>query len=233
MLYSALILGLISSLHCVGMCGPIAVMLPVDHRNEAKKVIQIITYHFGRLTAYATIGLIFGLLGRGFFMAGIQQKISIFIGIAMVAVVLIPEKTVAKYNFSKPVYKVISKIKSSLGSQFKKKSYKSLFIIGLLNGFLPCGMVYVALFGAIAMQSASLGVFYMLLYGLGTIPLMTIVVYIHSLLKLPFRNKIQKAIPYVAVFIGVLFILRGLGLGIPYLSPSNMSLFIQQSPNCH
>ncbi|WPO77460.1 sulfite exporter TauE/SafE family protein [Flavobacterium sp. KACC 22761] len=233
MLYSALILGLISSLHCVGMCGPIAVMLPVDHHNETKKVTQIITYHLGRLTAYATIGLIFGLLGRGFFMAGIQQKISIFIGIAMIAVVLIPEKTVAKYNFSKPVYKVISKIKSSLGSQFKKKSYKSLFIIGLLNGFLPCGMVYVALFGAIAMQSASLGVLYMLLYGLGTIPLMTIVVYIHSLLKLPFRNKIQKAIPYVTVFIGVLFILRGLGLGIPYVSPSNMSLFVQQTPNCH
>ncbi|MRX70184.1 hypothetical protein SAMN06265349_101816 [Flavobacterium resistens] len=233
MLYSAFILGIISSLHCVGMCGPIAVMLPVDHQNEAKKVTQVITYHLGRLTAYATIGLIFGLLGRGFFMAGIQQKISIFIGLAMIAVVLIPEKTFANYNFSKPVYKVISKIKSSLGSQFKKKSYKSLFIIGLLNGFLPCGMVYVALFGAIAMQSASLGVLYMLLYGLGTIPLMTIVVYIHSLLKLPFRNKIQKAIPYVAVFIGVLFILRGLGLGIPYLSPSNMSLFVQQTPNCH
>ncbi|MTH14405.1 sulfite exporter TauE/SafE family protein [Flavobacterium sp. LC2016-01] len=233
MLYSAFILGLISSLHCVGMCGPIAVMLPVDHHNEAKKVTQIVTYHLGRLTAYATIGLIFGLLGRGFFMAGIQQKISIFIGIAMIAVVLIPEKTFSKYNFSKPVYKVISKIKSSLGSQFKKKSYKSLFIIGLLNGFLPCGMVYVALFGAIAMQSANLGVLYMLLYGLGTIPLMTIVVYINSLLKLSFRNKIQKAIPFVAVFIGVLFILRGLGLGIPYLSPSNMSLFVQETPNCH
>lgn len=233
MLYSAFILGLISSLHCVGMCGPIAVMLPVDHENEAKKVTQIIIYHIGRLMAYATIGLIFGLVGRGLFLAGIQQKISIFIGIAMIAVVLIPEKKLANYNFSKPIYKLISKIKSSLGNQFKKKSYKSLFIIGLLNGFLPCGMIYVALFGAIAMQSAGAGVLYMLLYGLGTVPLMTIVVYIKSLLKLPFRNKIQKAIPYVAVFIGTLFILRGLGLGIPYLSPSNMSLFVQQTPNCH
>lgn len=166
-------------------------------------------------------------------MAGIQQKMSIFIGIAMILIVLIPEKVFANYNFSKPVYKIIANIKSNLGKQFKKKSYKSLFTIGLLNGFLPCGMVYVALFGAIAMQSAGFGVLYMLLYGLGTIPLMTIVVYIHSLLKLPFRNKIQKAIPYVAVIIGVLFILRGLGLGIPYLSPSNMSLFVQGTPNCH
>jgi uncharacterized protein len=233
MLYSAFILGLISSLHCVGMCGPIAMMLPVNHQNEAKKVTQIITYHLGRLTAYATIGLIFGLLGRGFFLAGLQQKMSIFIGLAMIVVVLIPERIFSKYNFSKPVYKVISKIKSTLGKQFKNKSYKSLFTIGLLNGFLPCGMVYVALFGAIAMQSAGFGVLYMLLFGLGTVPLMTFVVYMHSLLKLPFRNKIQKAIPYVAVVIGVLFILRGLGLGIAYVSPSNMSLFVQGSPDCH
>lgn len=233
MLYSAFIFGLLSSLHCVGMCGPIAIMLPVDHQNEAKKATQIITYHLGRLTAYATIGLVFGLLGRGFFLAGLQQKISIFIGLAMILVVVIPEKIFSKYNFSKPVYKIISKIKSSLGSQFKNKSYKSLFTIGLLNGFLPCGMVYVALFGAIAMQSASLGVLYMILFGLGTLPLMTFVVYVNSLIRLPFRNKIQKAIPYVAVIIGVLFILRGLGLGIPYISPSNMSLFVQSAPNCH
>lgn len=233
MLYSAFILGLISSLHCIGMCGPIAMMLPVDHQNEAKKVSQIITYHLGRLSAYAIIGLIFGLLGRGFFLAGIQQKMSVIIGLAMIIVVLIPEKTFSKYNFSKLVYKIISKVKSSLGNHFKKKTYKSLFTIGLLNGFLPCGMVYVALFGAIAMQSAGFGVLYMVLFGLGTVPLMTIVVYVHSLLKLPFRNKIQKAIPYVAVVIGVLFILRGLGLGIPYISPSNMNLFVQATPDCH
>jgi sulfite exporter TauE/SafE len=233
MLYSAFIFGLISSFHCIGMCGPIAMMLPVDRTNEAKKSAQIMTYHLGRLTAYATIGLLFGLLGRVFFLAGLQQKMSIFIGVAMILVVLIPEKTISKYNFSKPVYKIISKIKSSLGSHFKNKSYKSLFLIGLLNGFLPCGMVYVALFGAMAMQSASLGVLYMLLFGLGTVPLMTFVVYINSIITVSFRNRIQKAIPYVAVLIGVLFILRGLGLGIPYLSPSNMSLFVQQTPNCH
>ena len=78
MLYSAFIFGLISSLHCIGMCGPIAMMLPVDSHNQAKKVTQILTYHIGRLTAYATIGLIFGLLGRGLYLAGFQQKMSIF-----------------------------------------------------------------------------------------------------------------------------------------------------------
>lgn len=233
MLYSAFFFGLISSLHCIGMCGPIAMMLPVDRDNQAKKVTQIVTYHLGRLSAYATIGLVFGLLGKGFFLAGIQQKLSIFIGVAMIIVILIPEKKFAQYNFSKPVFKLISKLKATLGSQFKNRSYKSLYTIGLLNGFLPCGMVYVALFGAIAMQSPSFGVLYMLLFGLGTVPMMSSVVYLNSFLSVPIRNKIQKAIPYVAVLIGVLFILRGLGLGIPYVSPTNMSLFVQQNPNCH
>lgn len=233
MLYSAFFFGLISSFHCIGMCGPIAMMLPVDRTNQAKKITQIITYHLGRLSAYASIGLVFGLVGKGFFMAGIQQKLSIFIGVAMIVVILIPEKIFAKYNFSRPVFKLISKIKTTLGSQFKNKSYKSLFTIGLLNGFLPCGMVYVALFGAIAMQSESLGVLYMILFGLGTVPMMSSVVYLHSFLTVPMRNKIQKAIPFVAVLIGLLFVFRGLGLGIPYLSPSNMSLFVQEQPDCH
>lgn len=233
MLYTAFLFGLISSFHCIGMCGPIAMMLPVERNNPAKKVIQICTYHLGRLTAYGSIGLLFGLLGKGLFLAGIQQQLSIFIGIAMILVILIPEKIFAQYNFSKSVYGWISKIKQNLGSHFKNKSFKSLFIIGLLNGFLPCGMVYVALFGAIAMQSAGFGVMYMLLFGLGTVPLMSLIVYVNSFLTVPIRNRIQKVIPYVGIVIGVLFILRGLGLGIPYVSPSNMSLFVQETANCH
>ncbi len=135
MLYTAFIFGLISSLHCIGMCGPIAMMLPVDRDNPAKKITQIITYHLGRLSAYGTIGLIFGMLGKGFFLAGFQQHLSIFIGFSMILIILIPEKVFMKYNFSKPIFILISKIKSTLGSQFRNKSYKSLFTIGLLNAF--------------------------------------------------------------------------------------------------
>lgn len=232
MLYTAFIFGLISSFHCVGMCGPIAMMLPVDQNNSTKKALQVATYHFGRLTAYGTIGLIFGALGKGFFMAGMQQQLSIAIGVLMIVFILVPERKLAQYNFSKPIYKVISKVKSALGKQFNNKSYQSLFTIGLLNGFLPCGMVYVALFGAIAMQSVTYGVFYMLLFGLGTMPLMSVVIYVNSFVTPSFRNKIQRFIPYVAVFIGCLFILRGLGLGIPYISPSTVSLFVSEGADC-
>ncbi|GAA4048387.1 sulfite exporter TauE/SafE family protein [Flavobacterium chungnamense] len=233
MLYSALIFGLISSLHCIGMCGPIAMMLPVDRSNPTKKVIQIMLYQIGRLSAYASLGLIFGILGKGFYMAGIQQHISIIVGILMILIVLIPERLFMKYNFSKPVYKLLSNVKTSLGNQFKRKSPDALFTIGLLNGFLPCGLVYAALFGAIAMQNVTLGVTYMLLYGLGTIPMMSAVVYISNFLSIPLRSKMQKIIPLVTVIIGTLFILRGLGLDIAYLSPSNMNLFVQANANCH
>lgn len=233
MLYTAFFFGLISSLHCIGMCGPIAMMLPLDRTNPTKKAFQLILYHAGRLTAYGTLGLVFGILGKGLYLAGMQQQISILVGVLMIIIVLIPEKIFARYNFSKPIYKVISKVKTGLGNQFRKKSPNAIFTIGLLNGFLPCGLVYAALFGAIAMQNEFYGVAYMVLYGLGTIPMMSAVVYMSAMISNPFRNKIQKIIPIVAIFIGVLFILRGLGLGIPYVSPSNMSLFVQANPNCH
>lgn len=232
MLYSATILGLISSLHCIGMCGPIAMMLPVDRSNPVKRALQILLYHAGRLTAYASLGLVFGILGKGLYLAGMQQWLSILAGVIMIFIAMVPERVFAKYNFSKPVYKIISKVKSSLGSQFKKKSNKALFVTGLLNGYLPCALVYSALFGAIAMQSEVYGILYMLLYGAGTIPLMSAVVYGAGLMKSSLRNTFAAIVPYAAVFIGMLFIVRGLGLGIPFLSPADINLFVQSNPDC-
>ncbi len=233
MLYTAVILGLISSFHCIGMCGPIAMMLPVDRSNQATKTIQILVYHLGRITAYGFLGLLFGILGKGFYLAGMQQQLSIAVGVIMIIIAIVPEKQFAKYNFSKPVYKIISQVKTSLGNQFKKKTFRSIYTIGLLNGFLPCGMVYVALFGALAMNRLDLSMLYMVLYGIGTIPMMSLVVYISNLLTFSFRSKLQKVIPIIAVCIGILFIMRGLGLSIPYLSPGSVSLFVQSEANCH
>src|SRR5688572_19795685 len=146
MLFSALILGLLGSLHCVGMCGPIAFMLPVDRSNSFRKVSQIAIYHFGRILAYSIIGLVFGLLGKSLYIFGIQQQLSIIIGVLMIVVVILPHKFIGKYNLSKPLYRVISKVKSSLGKALKKKTADTFLTIGFLNGFLPCGLVYMAVF---------------------------------------------------------------------------------------
>lgn len=233
MLYTAFLLGLISSLHCIGMCGPIAMMLPVAHNNPEKKALQIITYHVGRIFSYSMIGLLFGIIGRGFYFAGIQQQLSIFAGAAMIVMILFPVTIFSRYNFSKPIYQLVSRLKAKLGKQFAKASFKSIGTLGILNGLLPCGMVYAAVFGALTMPKLYLSVAYMALFGIGTVPLMSGVVYLQRLFSIPIRNKIQKAIPIAIVCLGVLFILRGLGMGIPYISPSDLTLFVQAQPNCH
>lgn len=233
MLASAFILGLLGSFHCVGMCGPIAFMLPVDRNNAAKKISQITIYHLGRLLAYSIIGLIFGLIGKSLFIFGYQQQLSIIIGVLMILVVIIPQKTFNKYNFSKSVYKAISKVKSALGTALKKKTMDTFLTIGFLNGFLPCGLVYMALFAAIASGNAASGSLYMAVFGLGTIPLMTTAIYFSHFLKGKARQRIQNAIPVFVVLIGVLFILRGLGLGIPYISPTPVYDLVTNSVDCH
>ena len=233
MLYTAFLFGLLSSLHCVGMCGPIALMLPIGQTKGIAKGFRIALYHLGRLSAYASIGLFFGLLGRGLFIAGLQQQLSIVIGIAMIIISLLSEKSLGKYAISKPIFQVLSKLKSAMGFQFKDRSMQSFFTLGYLNGFLPCGMVYVALFGAIAMQTAASGSLYMLVFGLGTLPLMSSVSVLSNRLSLRTRNTIQRYIPFFAIALGLLFIIRGLGIGIPYLSPAQTSLFVQQQPTCH
>ncbi len=233
MLISAFILGLLGSFHCLGMCGPIAFMLPLNRTNAYKKVSQITIYHAGRLLAYGIIGLIFGLIGKSLYIFGFQQQLSIITGLLMILIVLIPQKTFNKYNVSKPIYKLISKVKSALGNALKKKTPDTFLTIGFLNGFLPCGLVYMALFGAIAGGDILKGSFYMILFGLGTIPLMTTAIYFSNFLKGTARQKIQKVIPIFIVCVGLLFIIRGLGLGIPYLSPAPVIDSVSSGIECH
>lgn len=233
MLWSAVILGLLGSFHCVGMCGPIAFMLPVDRSHSTKKVVQISTYHIGRLLAYGTIGLIFGLVGKGLYIFGLQQQLSILVGALMIIIVLIPVHTFNKYNFSKPIYRAISKIKSSLGQALKRKSADTFLTIGFLNGFLPCGLVYMAVIASLATQSAVESSLYMVLFGLGTVPLMTSAIYLGKFLNATAKQRIRKAIPIVVIIIGALFIVRGLGLGIPYLSPAPVVEMATSAVECH
>ncbi|MDY7396669.1 sulfite exporter TauE/SafE family protein [Aureibaculum sp. 2210JD6-5] len=224
MLYTAFILGLLGSFHCIGMCGPIAFALPVDRKSKPKMAFQTLLYHFGRLLTYSFIGLIFGLVGRGLYLAGFQQRLSILIGVLMIVMVLIPVHIFNRYNFSKPIYKGISYVKSKLGYYLKKRTNSTFFSIGFFNGFLPCGLVYMALVGSIAASGALEGAIYMFLFGLGTVPMMSAAVLGGNFLKGALRTKIQKVIPVFVVIIGLLFILRGLGLGIPYVSPSDAKL---------
>ncbi|MFI2743927.1 sulfite exporter TauE/SafE family protein [Zhouia sp. PK063] len=232
MIITAIILGFFGSLHCAAMCGPIAFMLPLNRTSIVLKYFQLFLYHLGRLTTYSILGLAFGALGSNLWLSNKQQILSIIIGTLMIVVIMIPYQTFQQYNFSKPIFKLLSKIKTTLGKQLHKRSNAAIFSIGILNGLLPCGMIYMALFGAIAMGSPFKSSFYMFLFGVGTLPLMTIAASISQFLNTTIRKKVQQAIPFVVVLIGMLFIVRGLGLGIPYLSPSNINLIINSQPDC-
>lgn len=109
------------------------------------------------------------------------------------------------------------------------------FAISFLNGFLPCGLVYMAIFGALATSNAFKGSLYLFLFGLGTISLMTTVVYLGHFTKDNFRRNIQKAIPVFVVFIGTLFILRDLRIGIAFISPLEpvLSYSASSASVCH
>ena len=233
MLFSAIVFGLLGSFHCIGMCGPIAFMLPVDRANNVKRITQIFVYHLGRIFTYGLLGLLFGFLGKGFYLFGFQQYVSIIIGVIMILMIVLPKKTIHKFSITKPIYKLLSGVKNRLGKELKKKRIDTFFTIGFLNGFLPCGLVYMAIFASIATANVLQGSLYMMLFGLGTIPLMTTAIYLGKFLNATIKQRIQKAIPVFVVVIGLLFIIRGLGLGIPYLSPAPITEIASGYIECH
>jgi len=213
--FSAFVLGLMGSFHCIGMCGPIAMAIPGGQLNS--RAINLLLYNFGRIISYSSIGLLFGIIGKGIFIAGLQQTLSVVVGISIFLYLLINYIT-GKNKFEQLTF-VHLFIKKSLSKLFSIESRTSAFGIGLLNGFLPCGLVYVAIAGAVAMADPMEGALYMSLFGMGTVPVMAGINIAKNKISINFRTKVKKLIPYAVGVMALLFIVRGLNLGIPYLSP--------------
>jgi len=216
---SALVLGIMGSFHCAGMCGPIAIALPLHGNSVGGKIFGGSLYNLGRTITYGIMGALFGLLGQGVALIGFQQKISVIMGSLMIISVLFPALFRNQYSLEKSWLSFVGKLKSTIGKMFSIRSYSSLFFIGMLNGLLPCGLVYMAIAGAIGTGSVGLGTLYMILFGLGTIPMLLGISLAGNLLSQTVRMRINKLIPIMVVLVGIFFILRGLSLGIPYLSP--------------
>jgi uncharacterized protein len=220
-IWEGLIIGFLGSMHCIGMCGPIALALPAGSFRSFSFYTGRILYNFGRVITYSFFGLIFGLLGKSFSFVSLefQQGITIATGVVILLIVISPASLKSKISDKLSFFNFTSKIKIYFGTLFKKGSLSSLFFIGILNGFLPCGFVYVGIAGALLSGEVLSGIFYMALFGVGTIPVMFGTALAGNFINVTVRQKISRAIPYFAVLIAVLFILRGLSLGIPYVSP--------------
>ncbi len=212
---TAFLTGLFGSFHCVGMCGPIAFALPGKQMEGPAFYVGRFLYNAGRITTYALLGFVLGGLGLGLKIAGLQQSISILAGTAIILVVALNRTRLKAFTFN-PLKLFSSKKVQQL---FNSNASSSLFFIGILNGLLPCGFVYIALLGASATQGLWEGALFMVFFGLGTFPLMFGVSILGQFLSSNTRNRVNKLSPFFAILIGLLFIVRGLNLGIPYLSP--------------
>lgn len=215
LLISSLLLGLASSLHCVGMCGPLIMSMPVQHLPEGKKTVGILFYQWGRIGTYVVLGLIAGLLGWRIYAAGFQQLFSIILG-AIVLLMLSGSFFLSKLHGSNWLNKSVTRM---MFWAIKQQSPIGMFLMGAANGLLPCGMVYMALAGAMASGNIAGAAFYMFSFGIGTLPSLLGLAFWGIKLSWQTRQHMQKAVPYVVAMTGILLIIRGLNLNIPYLSP--------------
>ena len=215
---AGIVIGLVSSVHCVGMCGPIAMALPIYNASPIKKTALIGLYNLGRASSYALIGLVIGFLGQRFALWGFQQAVSIIAGIAVLVILAFRKYAIGKNaRFEKPFFLVKAKLTNLLQGQ---KNYWSYFAIGAVNGLLPCGLVYVAASYALALSYPLYSAAFMFMYGLGTMPLMMGITVLSKNLSFSFRSRLNKIVPYIICITAICLLLRGLGLGIPYLSPA-------------
>ncbi len=228
MIFLAFSIGLMSSFHCLGMCGPIAMAAPVIKTNWVTEFLSRITYNFGRIFSYSIIGMIMGLLGNVVLLSGIQQSVSFISGI-VILLGLTPFFNLER-RLGGNVFHLFQKIRNPFQQLFKQKKLSSIFILGLLNGMIPCGMVYMAAAGAFAGASYINGMLFMVSFGLGTLPMMYMVSAGFQLVGPTIRSKIKSVMPLLIALVGLLLILRGLNLGIPVISPK--FVVTQQATTC-
>ena len=233
-LWTAFLVGLVGSAHCAGMCGPIALALPLRSDIWVRRVAGGLIYNTGRVLTYVLLGAVFGLLGKGLHMAGFQRWASIIVGVLMIAFVVIPLLFKQMPSLNTVLEGYSSRMIGGFRALFRSSSYPSLFGIGLLNGILPCGLVYVAVAGAINTGGVLPGMMYMALFGAGTVPVMLAVSLAGSMISLKLRIFINRMSPYVIVLLGAIIILRGLSLGIPYISPKAEALtpVVEKAHSC-
>ncbi|RTQ53302.1 sulfite exporter TauE/SafE family protein [Hymenobacter gummosus] len=219
MLWAGFVFGLLGSFHCVGMCGAIALALPGAGQPRGRYVLGRVLYHLGRLSTYTALGAGAGLLGQSLQLAGWQQGLSIVSGLLILLLVALPEAYTGRAAAAVGLDKLLARLKNALAYFFQRPALGALYMSGVLNGLLPCGLVYLALAGALSVPGPGGAAAYMALFGLGTLPLMLALSLTGQLVPLRWRTRLRRAVPVVAVVMAGLFILRGLGLGLPYLSP--------------
>ena len=207
---SGFTMGAAGSLHCVGMCGPLAFGLPTARMPISKKIFSLLLYNLGRVTTYASIGLLFGLLGAGFYLAGFQQQLSVISGILLLltACIYLAGRKHYRPGFLSGFYTFIQQhIISFIG---RIKTPAGFYLFGILNGLLPCGMIYMGVAAALSTGTPGESVLFMAMFGLGTLPAMLAFGISTQWVGIKYRRRLQSITPFFIVLIAVLLLVRGL-----------------------
>lgn len=232
MFWMGLALGVAGSAHCIGMCGPLALALPTGDAGPLRRAGYLAAYSAGRVATYATLGAGFGVLGLGIRLAGMQQLLSIAVGISLILAVVLPQLLV-RFKRSKP-WPWEGAVHKALRRWMGRPSTPRFVGVGLVNGLLPCGLVYTALAGASVSGSVASGMTFMAGFGFGTVPALFAVAWLAKGASSNFRTGLRRVLPVLTLIVGLLFVLRGLGLGIPMISPPTGALQVGSAVEmCH
>jgi len=211
----AIALGVLGSLHCAAMCGPLQLALPMPPGGLGRIIAGRVIYQLSRVVTYCLLGVLAGFVGRSLFVAGFQRWLSITLGVLILLGFLISKKVAV----SAPVTRLVMRLKAAMSTQLQRRSFRALSLLGLLNGLLPCGLVYVALAGAVAQGTMLHAIGYMAAFGLGTSPMLLAISLSGKMFPVSVRTQFRRAIPVGVFLLAGLLILRGMSLGIPYVSP--------------
>jgi uncharacterized protein len=213
-----LIIGLTSNLHCIGMCGPIALAVPLNRENNFTIISGILQYNFGRILTYSILGVLVGAIGITANTFGFLQWLSIITGFLLI-IYAWRKWLGSKIDQKLAIPAVNQFVSQNIGRLMRSKSPFRLPLLGGLNGLLPCGMVFFALGNALLAGSPSQSALAMAAFGVGTLPSMMIVAFAANRMGNSLRAKLNAVVPYLLTIVGLLIILRGMNLNIPFISP--------------
>jgi hypothetical protein len=233
MFLTAFAIGALGSFHCIGMCGPIALSVPMSGKRGVAGILRALAYNLGRIITYSVLGLLVGFVGKQIMFGSFQQALSIAVGVLILAFLILPKAITKKVDPTSKFAQLFLKLKGTFQGVFRSKSPIGPLALGLVNGLLPCGLVYVGLAGALAMADPVTSAAFMAAFGLGTVPVMISVILAGDFISVQWRSKIRKLMPVMFAIMGVLFILRGMNLGIPYVSPKMEITPEGQTTECH
>lgn len=215
--YFALLMGLVGSLHCAGMCGPILLSLPFEKENIFVNLAKQLLYHTGRIFVYIWLAVFAYSLGSTFSLFTDQKILSLSIGGIMIAISLLSIAGIRINLLSRVQNKIVIWMSKQFGSFYKSKFFP--FVAGMLNGVIPCGMVYIALGIVLNAGTPTDAVRFMLFFGIGTAPLLILIALGATYIKKNIGFNVHSIIPYAGIFMGILFVFRALQLDIPFVSP--------------